>query len=108
MSEIKTTSESPDFRLRSWLVRRISGKHTVESLTYRRDEAILHTIVESLHKEISKQVGEMLAKSVVSLPSDVLAQIIGANKHLSDLQKTQINSIIETASTVDNSRAYLQ
>jgi hypothetical protein len=107
MSENKTKQESLDFKVRSWLVRQISGKHKSESLLYKRDEAILHVIVETLHKEISKEVGDMLGKSVVGLPTAILAQMISANKHLSDLQKTQISGIIESPSAIDNSARYL-
>lgn len=103
----KTIMQTLDFRVRSWLVRRLTGKHKVERLTYKRDEAILHTIVETLHKEISKQVGDMLTKSVVNLPTEILAQMISANKHLNELQKTQISNIIESKSTIDNSARYL-
>ena len=106
MTDEKTKYESIDFRVRSWLVKRISGKHKVDALVNRVDRIVLHEVVSTLHKSISTQVGEMLAVSVVKLPKDVLSQMIAANKHLTDVQKSAIASIFD-APSVDNSARYL-
>jgi hypothetical protein len=107
MTKSRAKTETLDFRFRSWLVRRISGKHKTENLRDRYDKVVMHAIVETLHKDISKSISEMVTKSVANLPAGLLSEIISENKHLTDKQKAQIASIFDSPA-VDNSRSYLQ
>jgi hypothetical protein len=100
--------KSVDIRMRSWLVRRICGRHSYDKLATKVDKVVLHATIETLHKTITNEVSTMLSKSVSQLPAETLAQCISANQHLSDLQKTQIANIIQSPSNIDHSRLYLQ
>lgn len=96
-----------DVKIRSCLIRLISGKYKVDRLTNSVDKVILHAVVETLHREMSKSIQEILKKTVLELPQDTLAMIIAENKYLSDVQKAQIASILHTPSQRDNSTGYL-
>ena len=97
-----------ELRLRSWLVRRICGRHSYDKLTTKVDKVVLHATVETIYQTLSDQTHKMLAKSTAQLPKETLAQCIAANTHLTDLQKTQIANILATSTNIDNSRSYLQ
>lgn len=97
----------PFLNMRIWLIRRLSGKHEFDKLTERRDKIVMHTAVDTMYLNLQKYVEDTLTASVTKLPQDMLALVIASNVHLSDLQKSQIASILETPSQSDNSGSYL-
>jgi hypothetical protein len=94
--------ESLDFRIRSWLVRKISGQYKLKDMTNRLDQKILHAIVETLHESISKEVKTLLQSSLSDMPRDLLGEVIAKNTHLSDDQKAKISNILQAPPEREN------
>jgi hypothetical protein len=96
-------TQTIDLRVRSWLIRRISGRHKIDKLTVSVDRVVLHAVIEGLHEDLAAKVKLLLAKTAEELPQGLLSEMIAANAHLSELQKAQIASILQTPSQRDNS-----
>lgn len=95
--------ESLDFKIRAWLVRKISGQYKLKDMTDRLDQKILHAIVETLHQNISREVKSLLQSSLADMPKDMLSEVIAKNTHLSDNQKAKIANILQSQPERDNS-----
>jgi hypothetical protein len=107
MIEIKKAYESLDFKVRSWLIRLISGKHRADLLATKADKAILHASIENMYQTLTEQTHQMMSKTTARLSKELLAQFVSANQHLSESQKAAIASIID-AQAVNNSANYLR
>ena len=81
-------NNSLDFRLRKWLVRRLTYNHTLDQLTQDYDKVVMHKVVEKLHEVIIREVREIVTESVSNISTEMLANVIAANKNVSDLQKS--------------------
>lgn len=103
----KTNAQKFDFKVRSWLIRRISGKYKTENLMKKSNEAVLNAVVKTLHETISKEVDTIITRSLAEISNGALVKLITVNENLPDAKKAQLLCILDSPG-VDNSRAYLQ
>lgn len=93
MNELKN---SVSFRIRAWLIRRISGRHTFDKLTERVDKIFLHNMIEIMYEDAKKYTSMLLSQAVSGIETKQLAAMIEANKILNETQKSQIIHILQS------------
>jgi len=91
-----------DFKIRSGLVRYITGKAKLERMIERKDKHYLHIAVETLHENLRKYCDDAMHQAVTKCPQDMLAQLIAKNEFLSESQKARIADILDTPNVSSN------
>ncbi|MEM2140847.1 hypothetical protein [Nitrososphaera sp.] len=94
-----------DFKLRSWLIRRISGKHSFEKLVDQRNKHAINVAVEKMYENLQQYCDAAMSASIQNMPQNLLAGIIAANTILTDSQKSQIANILNSSG--QNNTGYL-
>ena len=96
-----------DFKIRRFIVRLVMGHCKLARLEDRTNKKILNKAVEKMYDNMTKYLNESMGQATSKASREMLTQVILQNETLTELQKAQITSIIDSASVRDSSKAYL-
>lgn len=84
------------------------GRYKLEKLEDQYNRKLLNASVETMYENLQKCVADTMSASLSACPKATLVQIIAKNEFLSETQKAQLASIIDTPNQRDSSKVYLQ